>query len=353
MDAFFAAVEQLDNPKLKGKPVIVGGHPDSRGVVATASYEARAFGIRSAMSAQKAFRLCPKGIFVKPRMERYKEISGEVFAIFGQYTKVIEPVSIDEAYLDVTDNELRQPSATLLAKQILEEIRLKTSLSASAGVASSKLVAKIASDMQKPGGLVTIAPHQVMDAIAPLAASVIPGIGRVTAGKMQAMGIHKISDLRNIPEEELVREFGQSGRWYFRASRGDDLREVVTSRDRKSLACEHTFGTDLVELAQILTELSSLSSRLYERLEKIDRKASSLTLKITFNDFQKISRSQSLRFTHPTSEQIFEVAQLLLTRTQATKRPLRLLGLSLDLARERQDNRPIQLVLPGFDTIGD
>jgi DNA polymerase-4 len=258
MDAFYASVEQLDNPELAGKPVIVGGRPDSRGVVAACSYEARRFGIRSAMPCAHAYKRCPEAIFVRPRMARYKEISEQIMRIFLRYTDLVEPMSLDEAYLDVTSNIKQQPSATLLAREICQAILDETGLTASAGVSCNKFVANIASDLNKPNGISVIEPDRVQDFLATLPIGKFHGIGKVTEARMLQLNIRTGADLRNCSRIELAEYFGKNGNFYYDIVRGRDPRPVRTSRVRKSVGSERTLKEDTTDMDEISALLESL-----------------------------------------------------------------------------------------------
>ena len=260
MDAFYASVEQRDFPEYVGKPIVVGGKPEGRGgVVATASYEARKFGIRSAMPSKKALQLCPHVIFVYPRFAAYKEASKKIREIFERYTDLIEPLSLDEAFLDVTENKKGITSAIEIAKQIKLAIKEEVNLTASAGVSSSKFVAKIASDMNKPDGLTFIAPEKIEEFMEKLPVEKFFGVGKVTADKMKGMGIHKGSDLKKMTEEELVHSFGKPGRFYYKIVRGIDNRAVQPHRETKSMGAEDTFAEDLTTLEAMNEELDKIA----------------------------------------------------------------------------------------------
>ena len=294
MDAFFASVEQLDNPELKGKPVAVGGSGE-RSVVAAASYEARKFGVHSAMPSVTAKRLCPGLIFVRHRFDRYKELSDKVFEIFTEYTDLVEPLSIDEAFLDVTKNRKGIVSATLIAKEIKEEIRKRTGLSASAGISYNKFLSKIASDINKPGGLFVIAPDKAGQFIEQLAVEKFYGIGKVTAARMHKLGIHNGKDLKCWDLPALVRNFGKVGKFYYDIVRGIDERPVVTESERKSVGTEMTFDKDLTTGFEIITELYKIEKELMDRLRISKTTGRTITLKIKFSDFRQITRSKSLQ----------------------------------------------------------
>ncbi len=294
MDAFFASVEQLDNPELKGKPVAVGGSGE-RSVVAAASYEARKFGVRSAMPSVIAKRLCPDLIFVRHRFERYNEISEKVFEIFKEYTDVVEPLSIDEAFLDVTIDKKGIGSATKIATEIREEIKRRTGLTASAGISVNKFLAKIASDIKKPDGLFLIPPEEAQKFIEGLPVEKFYGIGRVTAEKMHKLGIHNGSDLKQWDLLALIRNFGKVGKFYFDIVRGIDDRPVETNTERKSLGTELTYEKDLTTRFEIIAELYKLEKELMERLEHSGTTGRTITLKVKFSDFRQITRSKTLQ----------------------------------------------------------
>jgi DNA polymerase IV len=294
MDAFFASVEQLDNPELRGKPVAVGGSGE-RSVVAAASYEARKFGVRSAMPSVIAKRLCPGLIFVKHNFERYLEVSANVMEIFREYTDIIEPLSIDEAFLDVSDDKKKIGSATLIAKKIRNEITRRTGLTASAGISVNKFLAKIASDINKPDGLFVIRPGEAEKFIEELAVEKFYGIGKVTAQKMHNLGIHKGSDLKKWEMIDLVRNFGKAGIFFYNIARGIDDREVEPFQERKSIGTEITYEKDLTTSFEIIAELYKLEKELMERLEHAGTSGRTITLKVKFSDFRQLTRSKTLQ----------------------------------------------------------
>jgi DNA polymerase-4 len=294
MDAFFASVEQLDNPDLRGKPVAVGGSGE-RHVVAAASYEARKFGVRSAMPSVTARKLCPDLIFVKHRFERYQEISEKIFDIFREYTDIVEPLSIDEAFLDVTIDKKNMGSATLIARSIKEEIKKRTGLTASAGISVNKFLAKIASDIKKPDGLFIIPPENAEKFIEELPVEKFFGIGKVTAEKMHKLGIHYGSDLKKWDLVSLLRNFGKAGRFYFDIVRGVDDRLVETSSERKSIGTELTYEKDLTTRFEIIAELYRVEKELMERIEHSGTTGRTITLKVKFSDFRQITRSRTLQ----------------------------------------------------------
>ena len=292
MDAFFASVEQLDFPELRGKPVAVGGNSE-RGVVAAASYEARKFGVRSAMSSVKAAKLCPQLIFVKHRFSRYKELSRQIREVFFEYTDLVEPLSLDEAYLDVTENKIGLNSATLIAKEIKSKIKERTGLIASAGISYNKFLAKTASDMDKPDGLYVILPEEAETFVAKLPVHKFFGIGRVTAEKMVKAGIFTGKDLRAKSLEDLTLRFGKSGKYYYNISRAIDHRIVQSSRDTKSVSSERTFEQNLYEFEEVLQEIERIAHLSFDRYERVGEKGYTMTLKIKYGDFQQITRSHT------------------------------------------------------------
>jgi len=294
MDAFFASVEQLDNPDLRGKPVAVGGSGE-RSVVAAASYEARKFGVRSAMPSVIAKRLCPGLIFVKHNFTRYTEVSAAIMEIFAEYTDLIEPLSLDEAFLDVTKDKKNIGSATVIARKIRKEIKERTGLTASAGISVNKFLAKIASDINKPDGLFLIKPEDAEKFIEGLAVEKFYGIGKVTAEKMHKLGIHSGADLKKWELVALVRNFGKAGVFFFDIVRGIDERPVEPDQERKSVGTEITYDKDLTTRFEIIAELYKLEKELMERLENSETTGRTITLKIKFSDFRQITRSKTLQ----------------------------------------------------------
>jgi len=329
MDAFFAAVEQRDNPKYQNKPIIVGGKPDSRGVVATCSYEARKFGIHSAMPSSQAYRLCPRAIFVKPRFEAYKEASSLIRQVFSKYTPLFEPLSLDEAYLDVSQNTSHQGSATLIAKDIKQTILKKTGLIASAGISYNKFLAKIASDMDKPDGLYLITPEQGERFVESLSIGKFHGIGKATEKKMYALGIKTGLDLKQQSLHFLIQNFGKTGQHYYNISRAIDLRPVNNHRESKSVGVETTFQIDIQKRAEILKHLQQLLKKAQQKLKDKDLKAQTLTIKIKYHDFVQITRSRTLATTISDSIDSKAIFEGLLTNTDIGQRKVRLLGVTL------------------------
>jgi len=330
MDAFYASVEQRDHPEYRGKPVIVGGPPNSRGVVATASYEARKFGVRSAMSSRRAVQLCPEGIFVYPRFDVYKEVSRHIREIFSRYTDLIEPLSLDEAYLDVSVDKQGIGSAIEIAKLIKQAIKEELRLTASAGVSINKFVAKIASDMNKPDGLTFIGPSQITSFMEQLPVEKFHGVGKVTAEKMKKMGLHTGADLKRLSENEIKQYFGKPGAFYYRIVRGIDEREVQPHRETKSTGAEDTFPVDLTEIEEMNSQLARIGGLVTARLKRHNLKGRTITLKIKYSDFKQITRNQSLSFATDDLEIIVKTAQQLLAAVvEQEEKPIRLLGISL------------------------
>lgn len=328
MDAFYASVEQRDNPDLRGKPIAVG-HAEERGVVAAASYEARRFGVRSAMSSQRARRLCPQLIFVHGRMEVYKEVSRQIHEIFHEYTDLVEPISLDEAFLDVTENKPGIPLAVDIAKEIKQKIRERLHLVASAGVSYNKFLAKIASDYRKPDGLCTIHPDQALEFIDRLPIESFWGVGPVTAKRMHALGIHNGLQLRACSLDSLTREFGKVGAVYYDFARGIDQRPVEAVRIRKSIGCERTLEKDISLRSSVIIELYHVAVELVNRLAQKDFHGNTLTLKVKFHDFKQITRSLTQSRDLITLDVILPLAKQLMQEVDYANHPIRLIGLSV------------------------
>ncbi len=345
MDAFFAAVEVRDNPQYRGKPLIVGGDPNSRGVVATCSYEARKYGIHSAMASAVAYRLCPHAIFVHGRYEVYSQISKQIKSIFDEYSHLVEPVSIDEAYLDVTYNKKGMKSATLIAKDIKQRIFQETGLTASAGVSYNMFLAKIASDMDKPDGLVVIPPDKAKQVLEELPIGKFYGIGKVTEKKMQMLGIHTGKDLKEQTLEELIRHFGKAGKYYYYIVRGIDKREITTERDIKSIGNENTFAKDIDDMQEMKEYLSKCAAKIEERLRKHNVAGRTITLKIKYPDFYQATRSRTLQNSTQEKEVIITTVYSLLEETLVKKCSVRLLGISISNLENDKINLPHQLTL--------
>jgi DNA polymerase IV len=326
MDAFYASVEQLDHPEWRGKPLVVGGN-EARGVVAAASYEARRYGIHSAMPSALAAKKCPHLIFARPRFDRYREISLQIREIFFEYTDLVEPLSLDEAFLDVTENKAGLKSAILMAKQIRTKIKEKTGLNASAGVSYNKFLAKTASDLNKPNGQAVILPDEAEAFLEKLPIGKFFGIGKVTAEKMQKLGIHNGKDLKEYSLQFLTKKFGKSGLHYYNIVRGIHLSEVQPHRVRKSLSAENTFEKDLVTLREMEENLRPIFEELIRRIEKSGIKGRTVTLKLKYADFTLQTRSKTVE-QYPDPDRIWEISLELLNQEEVPK-PLRLLGLGI------------------------
>jgi len=328
MDAFYASVEQMDNPELRGKPLAVGGS-ETRGVVSASSYEARKFGVRSAMSGLQAKRNCPELIFVRPRFDRYKEISKKIRSIFLEYTDLVEPLSLDEAYLDVTQNKKGNPSATLLAQEIRQRIFNEVGLTASAGISVNKFVAKIASDYNKPNGQKTVNPDGIIEFLEQLEIKKFYGIGKVTKEKMYQHGIFTGKDLKDKTKEYLEQHFGKSGAFYFNIVRGIHNSEVKPNRISKSVAAEHTFYENLTSEIFMQDRLEQIAAELAKRLKKQAISGKTVTLKIKYSDFSTQTRSKTLPYFIADKGLLFETAKELLYQ-ERMKDSVRLLGISLN-----------------------
>lgn len=342
MDAFFASVEQRDNPELRGKPIAVG-FDGPRGVVSTASYEARPYGVHSAMSMAQAKRRCPQLIVVPTHFEKYKEVSQQIHAVFHEYTDLVEPISLDEAFLDVTDNKKGIELAVDIAKEIKQKILERTSLTASAGISFNKLLAKIASDMRKPNGIFTVHPDRALDFIGSLPVEKLWGVGPKTANRMHEMGVFTGAQLRRISCEHLVQVFGKMGRVYYDFSRGIDNRPVVVAYERKSVGCERTFLEDLHIDTKIIIELYHIVLELVERIERKDFRGRTLTLKLKWDATTQITRSLTQEKVLRTKDDILPLAKRLLKDTEYHDRPIRLMGLSVSSpeANDKEgQNRP-------------
>ncbi len=347
MDAFYASIEQRDNPQLRGKPVIVGGMPGSRGVVATASYEARKFGVHSAMPTGTALKLCPNGIFLPVRMDVYCAESEHIRRIFLDYTDLVEPLSLDEAYLDVTYNKKNIPSATWVAREIQKRIFSETRLTASAGVSFNMFLAKIASGIHKPSGLTVITPDQADDFICRLAIHNFHGVGKVTAEKFRSIGVENGSDLKKLSLPELVGAFGKSGIYYYNIARGIDEGMVTPDIPRKSLGREVTFQRDTDKIHEMLEVLQSLSTEVAEMLHDEKLLGRTVTLKLKYDDFTSITRQQSIKECIDSGDIIYRVASELMKKTEAGKRKVRLIGVSVSgFPQPESDDGPVQLTFP-------
>ena len=345
MDAFYASVEQRDDPALRGKPLAVGGSPESRGVVAAASYEARKFGVRSAMPMARALRLCPGLLIVRPDFARYRAASQQVMAILRECTPLVEPLSLDEAYLDVTENLWGERLASVVARRLKKRIHEETKLTASAGVAPNKFLAKIASGWRKPDGLTVIAPERVESFLQELPVEALWGVGPVTAGKLRALGIQKLVDVRERDERSLQQAVGSLAATLKRLAWGEDPREVKPDRPWKSISAETTYAQDLESLQEMRAEVERLALRVAGSLEKKHLRARTVTLKLRYSDFTTVTRSHTADL--PTREPVDFAARAiaLLERTDAARRPVRLLGVGSHGLESEQAEYPEQLSL--------
>jgi DNA polymerase-4 len=342
MDAFYASVAELDNPELRGKAIAVGGS-ESRGVVSAASYEARKYGVKSAMSSFLAKQKCPHIIFVKSDFERYKELSAKIREIFYDYTDLVEPLSLDEAYLDVTENKKGNPSANEIAREIRDRIYKETGLRASAGISINKFIAKVASDINKPNGQKTIHPEEVLQFLEELPVNKFYGVGKVTAAKMYNLGIFVGNDLKKKTAEELVKSFGKSGAHYYNIVRGIHNSEVKPNRIRKSIAAERTFSENISSEIFMIERLDKIADELERRMKKSDVKGKTITLKIKYSDFTQQTRSKTKSDFMQTKKEFFPVVKELLYQNKLTN-SVRLLGLSFgNLNTEKNEPFWVQL----------
>ena len=328
MDAFFASVEQLDNPKLRGKAIAVGGNKD-RGVIAAASYEARKYGVKSAMSSKIAARMCPELIFVKPNFERYKEVSQQINAIFHRFTNLVEPLSLDEAFLDVTENFIKMPSATFIAQTIKTEILNEVGLIASAGVSYNKFLAKLASDQDKPNGLFVIAPDEAQRYIDEMPIHRFYGVGTVMADKMHELQIYKGKDLKRFTIDQLTHFFGKTGNYLFQICRGVDERPVVADRLRKSIAVEKTLNQDIFDSVSFYSQTEGVMNSVWERYNRIEKRGKTITLKVKFGDFTISNRSKTSLFNIHSKDQLVEITNELMSKFIPLEKPVRLIGIQI------------------------
>lgn len=346
MDAFYASVEQRDFPALKGKPLVVGGLPEGRGgVVATASYEARKYGIRSAMSSKQAQKLCPYAIFVRPRFAAYKEVSQKIRQIFYRYTDLVEPLSLDEAYLDVTHDKLNIGSAIEIAKQIKLAIKTELNLTASAGISINKFVAKIASDMNKPDGLTFIGPSKIERFMEQLPVEKFFGVGKVTADKMKKQAIHRGKDLKALTEARLIQLFGKSGQFFYHIVRGIDRREVKATHEIKSISAEDTFSYDLDKGDELNEQLKYITNTAFKRMLNHQIFGRTVTLKVKFEDFKLVTRSISFASPIKNIDEIWATTNNLLANLDLNAKKVRLLGVSFSNfseVKEKQQTHPAQ-----------
>lgn len=343
MDAYYASIEIREDPSLKGKCVIVGGSPNSRGVVTTCSYEARKYGVRSGMPSSQAWRLCPQGIFVHNDFSIYKQVSKEIREIFYGWTDKVEPVSLDEAYLDVTTNKHDESSAVIIAQKIKDEILSKTRLTCSAGVSFNKFLAKIGSDYQKPDGLTVIDEERAQEILFGLPIEKFHGIGKVTAAKMRKLGVYSGKELYQFSLKELVAHFGKVGFFYYNVVRGIDRREVVSDWEPKSISCENTFSEDIADLDGLIVWLRRISQRLAGRMRKQDITGSLLNLKLKYGNFEVITRSMQLPYFTNDEEIIYNYAEQLLVANWDSARPVRLLGVGLGKLDNEENEEQLML----------
>lgn len=341
MDAFYASVEQRDFPEYRGKALVVGGPPEGRGVVATASYEARKYGVKSAMTSRKAQQLCPHAIFVYPRFAAYKEASQKIREIFKRYTDLIEPLSLDEAYLDVTEDKLGIGSALTIAQEIKQAIKDELQLTASAGVSINKFTAKIASDINKPDGLTFIGPSKIERFVENLPVEKFFGVGKVTAEKMKRQGLHTGGDLKKLSEQRMVQLFGKTGKFFYHIVRGIDNRPVQPHHDIKSISAEDTFSYDLDKGEELNDWLDKIARTAFKRLQNYQIYGRTLTLKIKFGDFKQITRSTSSATPILELEQVLEIAQNLLDQADFEGKMVRLIGVGFSNFGETKSKNPL------------
>lgn len=344
MDAFYASVEQRDNPALKGKPVAVGGSRE-RGVVAAASYEARKYGVHSAMPSVTAYRRCPDITFVRPRFDVYKTVSNQIRNIFFEHTDLVEPLSLDEAYLDVTHNKKNIPSATLIAREIRASIKEKTQLTASAGISINKFLAKTASDINKPDGLTLIKPEEAEKFVEGLKVEKFFGIGKVTAQKMKRMGIYFGKDIKSKSLEFLVAQFGKAGKYYYNISRAIDERRVNPNRIRKSISVENTYDHDLINFEEIRQALDPLANELFKRIANSQAYGKTLTLKVKYADFKQVTRSKTSDFYVKSKKELDSLLSELLALQNFDIEPIRLLGIGISNLLGEDEETPVQLTI--------
>lgn len=342
MDAFYASVEQRDDPTLRGKPVAVGG-AGMRGVVASASYEARAFGVRSAMPSITAQRLCPALVFVRSRFDVYREVSQQIRAIFHEYTDLVEPLSLDEAFLDVSENKKGMQSATLIAEEIRKKIKAETALTASAGVSFNKFLAKVASDINKPDGIKVITPAEALAFLESLPIKKFHGIGKVTAEKMKRMGVFTGKELKALSEIELVKRFGKAGRHYYRIVRADDRREVNPNRIRKSIGAERTYREDISQVEEMKEKLTYLAGIVFRYMKKSDNYGRTVTLKAKSPDFKVITRSRSFSSEIRDLKLLESITHELILQNREEIPSVRLLGVSISNLSKEIQGEGIQL----------
>ena len=349
MDAFYASVEQRDFPELKGKAVIVGGQPDSRGVVAASSYEARKFGIYSAMPCSHAYKLCPQAVFVRPRFSAYKEVSEEIHKVFNEYTPLVEPLSLDEAYLDVSEVEFCNGSASLMAKELREKILSRLSLTASAGISYNKFLAKLGSDQNKPNGQFVIKPGEAEKYLKDLPIGRFYGVGKVTEAKMKSFGINTGGDLKTKSLLQLQELVGNSAEYYYDIARGIDHRPVSNHRIRKSLGSENTFQTDISDVDEMQQQLFDLLDEVLTSLSQRELLAYTLTLKVKYSDFTQVTRSHTSDTVLSDHRKASALIPTLLAKTEVNTKSVRLLGISFSNLLNNKDALDSQLPLFEFE----
>ncbi|HEX6900352.1 MAG TPA: DNA polymerase IV [Thermoanaerobaculia bacterium] len=336
MDCFYAAVHMRDDPSLRGKPVIIGGRPESRGVVAAASYEVRKYGVHSAMPSSRARRLCPDAIFIPPDFRRYSRESEKIFAIYRELTPIVQAVSIDEAYLDVTDCLGEWGTATAVAREIRRRVREERGLTVSVGVGPNRLIAKIASDFDKPDGLTVVPPGKVQAFLDPLPVRRLHGVGPATERALAEIKVQTVAELRAVPVEDLVERFGKHGRILYEFSRGIDDRPVETHQERKSLGTENTYAKDLTDFTEMEAEVDRMAQEVAVSLERRGLSGCTVTLKVRYEDFTTVTRSRTFAMPVGEATDIAACARDLLRRTEAPSRPVRLIGVTAsNLVRER------------------
>lgn len=346
MDAFYAAVEQRDNPELRGKPVVVGGGPHGRGVVQTCSYEARKYGIHSAMASSRAYRLCSHAVFVPPRFEVYKSVSHQIREIFHQYTDCVEPRSLDEAYLDVTDYKNGTMEPRQIAQEILDRIYKETGCTASAGVSFCKFLAKVGSDFNKPNGICVVTQDEAPEFIDKLPIRKFIGVGKVTEIRMKEFGIEKGSDLKKYSRDELMQMFGKAGSYFYNMAWALDIREVGSFRGRRSIGSERTFHEDLDDVKEIIERLEHIAERLSQRMKRYHMKGKTITLKIKYHDFKRISRSVTVKVPVDDHKIIMLNVTRMISKTDLRNKKVRLVGISISNLVNYSEKNYEQFTLP-------
>lgn len=350
MDAYYAALEIREQPQLKGECVIVGGSPNSRGVVSTCSYEARKFGVHSGMPSSVAWRLCPQAIFIYPTFGLYKEVSAQIREIFYRYTDLVEPVSLDEAYLDVTEPKVQADSASAIAMMIKHDILQQTKLTCSAGVSYNKFLAKIGSEINKPDGFAVIPPQKAMEVLFALPIEKFHGIGKVTAARMKKLGIHNGKDLHNMELKDLLRHFGKTGLFFYYVVRGIDNREVITQHIAKSISNENTFSSDIDSMDILMQELKRIADKLSSRMMYKKMEGQNLCLKLKYDNFEQITRNTNLPIATNDADVIFKWGQKLLVKSWDQSRKVRLIGLGFHRLEDERYMNCEQMVLPFMES---